>query len=79
MEIVRCNREERDLPIELILPHNRIVKEAKKFNENEIKKNIGSFDFCKLAEENFKIAENLRKKLGQGIEEILESCIKNQR
>lgn len=76
MEIMRCNKEESELPIEIILPHNRALKGEKKGNENSYRKSNGVLDLNKMSEENLLIAEKLRINLGQSIQDVLESCHK---
>ena len=73
---MRCNKEEKELPIELILPHNRALKTEKKSNENVFRKIDGALDLNRLAEENLFIAERLRNNLGQNIQELLEDYMR---
>ena len=76
LKILEVTRNGLDIPIELILPHNRKKTEKKVRFEDE----LPIFELAemnRIAEENLLLTESLKKKLERGIEDILEEYQKN--
>ena len=72
LKIVEVTRKGLDIPIELILPHNRLKKSERRVRFEDELSGFELVEMNRIAEENLLLTESLKKKLERGIEDIME-------
>lgn len=82
MKILEYSRQGKEIPIELILPHNRTARPDKRGKvEEEIipLKKMNNVELRNAVVENIKIADDIRKRLEQNVAGMLEGYLRRDR
>ena len=82
MKILEFSRQGKEIPIELILPHNRTSRPEKRVKvEEEIIpfKRMNNAELRNAVVENIKLADDIRKRLEQNVASMLEGYLRRDR